>query len=137
MFVMGSMPDRALNACHAAIDIQTTVLAKVKPGVTVGDLFDLSVDRAAHLGVDTQYLGPPGNKVSFIGHGVGLELVEPPFIAKGRQDRLMPGMTLAVEPKLVFENEFCAGVEDVILVTETGYRPISTLPGGIFWCDAR
>jgi Xaa-Pro aminopeptidase len=47
----------------------------------------------------------------------------------------MPGMTLALEPKLVFENEFCAGIEDVFLVTETGYRLISTVPGRIFLCD--
>jgi Xaa-Pro aminopeptidase len=44
-------------------------------------------------------------------------------------------MTLALEPKLVFENAFCAGVEDVFLVTETGYRMISTVPGMIFFCD--
>ncbi|WP_419655970.1 peptidase, M24 family protein [Desulfosarcina variabilis str. Montpellier] len=135
MFAIGSMPEPALKACHAAMDIHDTVLENVKPGVSVGELFDISVDRAASLGVDEQYLGPYGNKVSFVGHGVGLELVEPPFIAKGHQTRLMPGMTLALEPKLVFENAFCAGVEDVFLVTETGYRMISTVPGMIFFCD--
>ena len=135
MFAIGSMPDRARKACHAAIDIHDTVLDNVKPGVTASELFDISVDRARVLGFDEQYLGPPGNKVSFIGHGVGLELVEPPFIAKGHQNRLKPGMTLALEPKLVFENEFCAGIEDVFLVTETGYRMISTVPGKVFICD--
>ena len=135
MFAIGSMPDQALKACHAAMDIHDTVLENVKPGVSVGELFDISVDRAAALGVDEQYLGPLGNKVSFVGHGVGLELVEPPFIAKGHQTRLIPGMTLALEPKLVFENAFCAGIEDVFLVTETGYRMISTVPEMVFLCD--
>lgn len=134
MFAIGHMPERALGACHAAVDIHDTVLNNVKPGVSVSELFDISVQRATALGFDAQYLGPLGSKVSFIGHGVGLELVEPPFIAKGHQDRLMPGMTLALEPKLVFENEFCVGVEDVFLVTETGYRLISTVPGKVFLC---
>ena len=134
MFVMGDMPDMARKACQAALDIQKTVLDHVKPGVIVGDLFEIAIDRAAILGFDKQYLGPPGNKVSFIGHGVGLELVEPPFIARGHKDRLMPGMTLALEPKLVFENAFCAGVEDVFLVTESGYRMVTALPTGIFKC---
>lgn len=135
MFAIGRMPDRALKACHAAIDIRDAVLDHVRPGVTCAELVDVSVSRAAVLGFGAQYLGPPGNKVSFIGHGVGLELIEPPIIAKGRQDRLMPGMTVALEPKLVFENEFCAGIEDVVLVTETGYRRISTIPGTVFLCD--
>lgn len=134
MFVMGNMPDMAHDAFQAALDIQNTVLANVKPGVIVGDLFEISIDRATVLGFDKEYLGPPGNKVSFIGHGVGLELVEPPFIARGHKDRLMPGMTLALEPKLVFENEFCVGVEDVFLVTESGYRMVTTLSTGIFKC---
>ncbi|MDP2644331.1 MAG: M24 family metallopeptidase, partial [Desulfobacterales bacterium] len=39
----------------------------------------------------------------FVGHGIGLELIEPPFIAKNRNDPLAPGMTFALEPKMVFE----------------------------------
>ncbi len=132
MFAIGSMPDRAMQACQAAIDIRNAVLDEVAPGVSVGELFDISVDRAAGLGFESSYLGPPGNKVSFIGHGVGLELVEPPIIAKGRHDRLVPGMTLALEPKLVFEDAFCAGIEDVFLVTETGYRMISRVSPTVF-----
>ena len=131
MVAIGSLPDRAMAACHAATDIRDAVLDRVKPGVTLAELFDVSVDRAAELGYEEQYLGPPGNKVTFIGHGVGLELVEPPIIARGRKDRIAPGMTLALEPKMVFENEFCAGIEDVFLVTETGYRMISKLPPNV------
>lgn len=58
MFAIGSMPEPALKACHAAMDIHDTILENVKPGVSVGELFDISVDRAASLGVDEQYLGP-------------------------------------------------------------------------------
>jgi Xaa-Pro dipeptidase len=137
MVAIGSLPDRAMAACQAAIDIRDTVLDTVKPGVTLAELFDTSVERAAELGYEEQYLGPPDNKVVFIGHGVGLELVEPPIIARGRKDRLVPGMTLALEPKMVFENEFCAGIEDVFLVTETGYRMISQLPPNVLIGSSR
>ena len=73
-------------------------------------------------------------KVSFIGHGIGLELEEPPIIAGNRKDRLEPGMVFALEPKLVYENEFCAGIESVFLVTETGVRLISKVPVEVFIC---
>ena len=39
MFAIGSMPDKALKACRAAIQIHDSVLEKVKPGITAGELF--------------------------------------------------------------------------------------------------
>jgi Xaa-Pro dipeptidase len=80
------------------------------------------------LGYAESYLGIPGHKVSFIGHGIGLEIVEPRIIARNRKDRLEPGMVLVLDPKLVYENEFCAGIESVFLVTKTGTRLISKVP---------
>lgn len=134
MFVMGSLPDRAFDACRAAIDIHDRVLERAKPGVTTGELFQYAEDSAISLGYEETYLGPPGYKVTFVGHGIGLELVEPPFIAQNREDPLEPGMTIALEPKIVFKDEFIAGIESVFLVTESGSRLISKVPAGIFQC---
>lgn len=134
MFAIDSMPDRAMKASQATLEIHDTVLEKVRPGITVGELFQHSVSTAQSLGYAEQYLGPPGYKVAFIGHGVGLELIEPLFVAKGKKDRLEPGMTFALEPKMVFQNEFAAGVESVFLVTETGYRLLSKVPVEVFVC---
>lgn len=134
MFAIDTMPDRALKACQAAIEIKHTILEHIRPGVAIDDLFQVSVARAKALGYEDQYLGPPGRKVSFIGHGVGLELVEHPIIARGRNQLLEAGMVLAIEPKMVFSNEFSAGIEDVIVVTETGHRVISRIPDQVFIC---
>ena len=134
MFAIGSMPQKAMRACQAAIEIHNAVLDKVQPGVKFSELFDSSVSRAKSLGYEEQYLGPPGYKVTFVGHGVGLELVEPPIIAKDKRDRLMAGMSFALEPKMVFEKEFAAGIESIVLVTETGYRLISKTPVDVFIC---
>jgi len=131
-FAVGSMPERAKNACLAAIEIHNRILDKAKPGMPLSELFRFSVDLAGKLGYADQYLGPPGEKVVFIAHGIGLELVEPPFIAKGKHDLLEAGMTFALEPKMIFEGEFSAGVESVFLVTEKGCRLISKVPVEIF-----
>jgi len=88
MFSLGPMEGKAMKACEASIAIHDTVLSRVKPGVTVDELFQCSVEKAGELGFGDQYLGPPGNKVTFIGHGIGLELVEGPIIAKGKKDLL-------------------------------------------------
>ncbi len=134
MFAIGSMPDKALKACEASIEIHNEVLANVKPGVTVNELYQISVSKAESLGYSGPFLGPPGYKVIFVGHGIGLELVENPIIAKDKKYLLEPGMTFSLEPKMVFENEFSAGIESVFLVTETGYRLISKVPVEIFIC---
>jgi Xaa-Pro aminopeptidase len=134
MFVIGKMPERAMKASLAAMEIRNTILENVKPGVSMDDLFQISVEKAKSLGYEKEYLGPPDNKVSFVGHGIGLELVEPPFLASRKYSRLVAGMTLAIEPKMLFEGEFSAGIEDVFQVTETGYRMISKVPTTVFIC---
>jgi Xaa-Pro dipeptidase len=131
-FAIGSMPERAKQACLAAMEIHNEIIERAMPGTAVSELFAYSVVRAAALGYQDQYLGPPGYKVVFIAHGVGLELVEPPYIAQGRSDVLEVGMTLALEPKLVFEGEFSAGIESVFVVTEKGGRLISKTPVEVF-----
>lgn len=134
MFAIGSMPDKAMRTCRVAIEIHNTIIEKARPGITLGELFDHSVRLAATLGYAESYLGIPGHKVSFIGHGIGLEIVEPHIIARNRKDRLEPGMVLALEPKFVYKNEFCAGIESVFLVTETGARLLSKVPVEVFVC---
>lgn len=134
MFAINAMPDEARQACEDAIDIHNAILEKTGPGVLSGELFQLAVDRAATLGCGDSFLGAPGRKVRFVGHGIGHELIEPPIIALGRQDRLQPGMTIALEPKLVVKDRFTAGIESVCTVTDRGARLISRVPVKTFIC---
>ena len=135
MFAAGSMPRRALEAALATIEIHNRVIEKAAPGIRAGQLFDDALKLAKSLGYETQYLGIPGHKVSFIGHGIGLELIEPPIIARNRKERLEAGMVFALEPKMVFENEFAVGIESVFVVTATGARLISKVPVKVFLCS--
>ncbi len=135
MFAIGAMPQKARDVSQAAIDIHNAVLETLKPGMTAHEIYEFSLSMAQRCGYADSYLGPSGYQVSFIGHGIGMELVEPPFLAKGRHDCLKPGMTFALEPKIVIEDMFMAGIESVFLVTEKGTRLISTVPVEIFCCN--
>ena len=134
MFAIGAMPDKAMRTCMAAIEIHDRILEAAKPGATLGDLFDCSLRLADKLGFADAYLGAPGHQVRFIGHGIGLEIIEPYIIARNRSDQLEPGMTFALEPKFVHENEFTTGIESVFVVTETGSRLITKIPVEVFIC---
>lgn len=133
MLVIGSLSPKAENACRAAIEIHDRVLDRVRPGRTPDELIRFSLEVAEDLGHEESYLGPPGNKVRFMGHGIGVELVETPLIAFDRNEPLLPGMTFALEPKMVFEGEFVAGIESVVVVTETGHKMISRVPVDVFY----
>lgn len=132
MFVAGKMDSLASAASQAAIDILLHVKDAMKPGVAMKTVFQISVTMANKLGYGEQFLGLSGLKSKFIGHGIGVELVEDPIISKGRSTVFEPGMVFAVEPKFIFKDRFAAGIESVIQITETGSRFLSTIPNKVF-----
>ena len=64
------------------------------------------------------------NQTRFLGHGVGLELDESPVIANGFDRSLTVGGTIAIEPKVVYQ-EGSIGTEDTWLMTDSGMEPIT------------
>ncbi|MDQ3707674.1 MAG: Xaa-Pro peptidase family protein [Chloroflexota bacterium] len=124
----------------AMVDVETYVAANARPGMTSGELFSLAEDRARHLGHGEYFMGPPeaespGQKVPFIGHGVGLELDEWPPLQRGTDAVLQAGMVLALEPKLIYPNRGAVGVEDTYVLTEQGLSPLTISSPQIFVVD--
>jgi Xaa-Pro dipeptidase len=134
MFVMGKLENKAKDASMASMEILNALLEKMQPGVSMGEVFETSVEIAKKLSFGDQFLGLPGLKSRFIGHGIGLELVENPILAQGRKQILKPGMVFAVEPKFIFEDEFAAGIESVIHITQNGSEFLSMTENKIFYC---
>ncbi|WDP84881.1 MAG: aminopeptidase P family protein [Desulfobacter sp.] len=132
MFVAGEMAATAQGASQAAIDILFHIKDMIKPGASIKQVFSGSEALALKKGYADAYLGIPGLKSRFVGHGIGLELVENPILAKGRTQEFVPGMVFAVEPKFIFKDQFAAGIESVILVTEEGSRFLSRTPNKVF-----
>jgi len=132
MFVIGKLPDSAEDASKASIEILYALLDRMRPGVPMDEIFETAVTIAKKLSFGDQFLGLPGLKSKFIGHGIGLELVENPILAKGKKTLLKPGMVFAIEPKFIFKNEFAAGIESVIHITENGSDFLSMTENKIF-----
>jgi Xaa-Pro dipeptidase len=122
MFSIGAMSTKFIDAYQACREIHDAVLEETRPGTDCEALFLRTLQLAKKLGYEDNYLGPPGLQTRFIGHGIGLELNEPPFLAKGHSYPLEQGMTFAVEPKIVFPGEGAVGIENTVLVTQDGYE---------------
>jgi len=132
MYSIGEMPRKFINACNACKEIHDAVLEEVRPGVETEALFLKTLVLAEKLGYKDSYLGPPGLQSRFIGHGIGLELNELPFLAQGRSTPLEEGMVFALEPKMVFPGEGAVGLENTLVVTRNGYEILTPLENTIF-----
>ena len=120
IFSLGK-PEEALMAGHAAmLDIQALIKEAAKPGAKSGEIYDLALKRAKELGYEKNFMGTGKERIRFVGHGLGIELDEYPFLAAGQKLALQENMTLAVEPKLIFPQKGVVGIENTHLVTKDG-----------------
>jgi Xaa-Pro aminopeptidase len=60
-----------------------------------------------------------------LGHGIGLDVHEPPFLTQGDASALREGMLFTVEPSITLFDRCSARVEDVVLVTTNGGEPLT------------
>jgi Xaa-Pro aminopeptidase len=59
------------------------------------------------------------------GHGIGLEEHEDPYIVAGNDLPLAPGHAFSVEPGIYLQGRFGVRIEDIVIATETGPRPLN------------
>lgn len=62
-----------------------------------------------------------------LGHGVGLEIHEKPFLSRRTEDVLQPGMVITIEPGIYLANRFGVRIEDMLLVTDDGCENLTTV----------
>ena len=62
-----------------------------------------------------------------IGHGIGLESHEGPYLVEGNTELLKPGMAFSIEPGFYVPGRFGARIEDIVVCTEDGRRNLNTL----------
>ena len=127
MFSIGEMPRKFADAYKACVEIHDSVLDATRPGADCEALFLNTLRLAEKLGYKDSYLGPPGLQTRFVGHGIGLELAEFPYLAERHGYPLEEGMTFALEPKIVFPGEGAVGIENTVVVTSNGYATITPL----------
>ena len=120
IFSIGELPEDLVAAHRAMLDVQTLIKETAKPGVKSGDLYDLALERTRELGYDQYFMGVGKERIRFVGHGVGVELDDYPFLAAGQTLELQENMTLALEPKLILPDKGVVGVENTHVVTKDG-----------------
>jgi Xaa-Pro dipeptidase len=84
------------------------------------------VDRAARRVIEQAGYGEYFTHRT--GHGIGLEIHEPPYIVEGNDFLLQPGMTFTVEPGIYLVGRAGVRVEDDVLITSDGAETLTSYP---------
>lgn len=130
LYGLGELNSKLSQAHSIALEMQKTVVDLAKPGVLGNEIYEQVYQIACDNKLEKYFMGC-GDQVSFIAHGVGLELNELPVIAKGVTMPLEEGMVIALEPKFVFPGEGAVGIENTFVVTANGLKPFSSYPDEI------
>ncbi len=126
VFSIGDLSDRLRRAYDDMLEIQALMVNVAEVGMSWGALYDTCLNRAVDMGYADSFMGAKGSQVSFIGHGLGVEIDEYPFIARGfNQMPLEVGMAFAFEPKVVFSGEGAIGIENTFYLSNEGLKRLT------------
>jgi Xaa-Pro aminopeptidase len=113
MLYLGRPAAKVKQVYRAVLDAQLAAISAVRPGV-----------RAAHVDREARrVLKAAGLDRAFVhstGHGLGLEIHEPPRIGRKEKIRLQKGMAITIEPGVYLEGFGGIRIEDTVVVTDTG-----------------
>jgi Xaa-Pro dipeptidase len=115
-FVLGKASDKMKQVFDTVLRAQSAALATARPGAECG-----SVDAAARKVITDAGFGPDYKYFTHrLGHGLGMDGHEWPYLVRGNPTKLQANMTTSNEPGIYIRGEFGVRIEDDMHVTENG-----------------
>jgi len=115
-FVLGKPTDKMKQVFDIDYQAQTAALQAAKPGLPCE-----AVDAAARKVIVDAGYGPDYKYFTHrLGHGMGMDGHEWPYLVRGNTLPLAPGMTFSDEPGIYIRGEFGVRIEDDMVITENG-----------------
>ncbi|MGB7264478.1 MAG: aminopeptidase P family protein [Terracidiphilus sp.] len=118
---LGAPKPTERNVYQAVLEAQEAAVKAVTPGARCAE-----VDEAARSILRREGLAEAFTHST--GHGVGLEIHEPPRIGAGQGTRLQPGMVITIEPGVYLAGKFGVRIEDMVAVTRSGGQVLTPAP---------
>jgi Xaa-Pro aminopeptidase len=112
-FAFGHISDAAKRAHEAVWDATEAGIAAARPGATTTDLWRAMAEIL-------EAAGSKGLNVGRMGHGLGMQLTEPPSNMPGDDTALVPGMVMTIEPGMEYAPGCMLLHEENVVITEDG-----------------
>ncbi len=119
--IVGTPTAEQERAFGAMLSLQSRAIEVMAPGVPAGEVELACVQLAQELGVE-------GSIRHHVGHSIGLEGHEAPFLDRGDDAILEPGMVFTVEPGIYFKELGGFRHSDTVVITEDGCRVMTNYP---------
>ncbi len=118
---LGAPRPRERSAYQAVLEAQQAAVSAVTGGAICGDVDEAARGVLRREGLDEAFSHSTG-------HGVGLEIHEPPRIGAKQKTRLEPGMVVTIEPGIYLAGKFGIRIEDMVAVTRNGCEVLTPAP---------
>jgi len=126
--IKGAPSSEVKKMYKVVLEGQKIGLSKIKHGVKSADVHKAIVDYFDRSGFKTgNFEGKQQGFIHSTGHGLGLEIHEPPRVGMG-DEILQSGNVVTVEPGLYYEKLGGIRIEDVVLVRKNGCEILSKFP---------
>ena len=123
-FVLGKASDKMKSVFDVVLRAQSAALAAARPGAECG-----SVDAAARRVVTDGGYGPDYQYFTHrLGHGLGMDGHEWPYLVRGNHTKLLANVTTSNEPGIYIRGEFGVRIEDDMHITENGAELFTPQP---------
>lgn len=116
---VGAAGEEERHLYQAVLDAQLAAISTCLPGANLADV-DIAARKVLRQSKLDKYF------THSTGHGVGLEVHEPPRVAQGQKEVLRPGMVITIEPGIYLAGKCGIRIEDVVAITETGYELLTS-----------
>jgi Xaa-Pro aminopeptidase len=117
-------PDEVIQAHLRCLEVERQIASMLKPGAIPAEIYQ-AVTGSLTPEFQQNFMGCGPRRANFLGHGVGLQIDEPPVLAEGFDQPLVENMVLAVEPKKGIPGIGMVGSENTYLVTPQGGRSLT------------
>jgi Xaa-Pro aminopeptidase len=118
------LPDEVIAVHRRCVELEHRLASLLKPGAIPSEIYTQTIES-----LDAEFLknfmGFGNRRANFLGHGVGMQIDEPPVLTEGFDEPLVEGMTLAIEPKKGVPGVGMVGNENTYVVTPEGGRSIT------------
>lgn len=117
-FAVGEISDFQKSVYDVVLAAQEAALSALRPGIKASEVDKIARDIIANAGFGSNF----GHA---LGHGVGLQIHEPPVMNPKSDVKLAPGMTVTVEPGIYLEGKFGVRIEDLTVITDKNHQNLS------------